>query len=157
MTRDPKEITKEEYTELFTMAVACPWARGDLQRVLDGMTKMSKAKRRHGTVMHPMILHMFTEREWERMEQEEKIRVFKAKAQGSCIVCKREGALRCATCAEVYCSVECHDRDWDLYKGVCQPLLPIPEIVMEAVQKSWEPAKGAGEGEVQSRDNVPAF
>ena len=55
------------------------------------------------------------EREREMMDQRgEEIRVFKAKAQGSCKGCDLKGELRCATCTEVYCSVECHKK-----KGQC--------------------------------------
>ena len=83
--------------------------------------------------------------------------VFKATIDGSCMVCEREGTLSCETCAEVYCSVECHERDWDLHKGVCQPLLPISETLSKGSQKSRLSEEEVGVGEVQSRDNVPAF
>ena len=59
--------------------------------------------------------------EWEAeiAEREEDIRVFKSrclksKTQGSCVACDLQGELRCSSCTEVYCSVECHKK-----KGQC--------------------------------------
>ena len=54
--------------------------------------------------------------EWEAeiAEREEDIKVLKSKAQGSCVACDLQGELRCSTCMEVYCSVECHKK-----KGQC--------------------------------------
>ena len=46
------------------------------------------------------------------------------KVQGSCIACHAEGELRCARCADVYCSASCHKKDWELHKKGCQPPLP---------------------------------
>ena len=57
----------------------------------------------------------------------------------------------------MYCSVECHERDWDLHKGACKPLLPVPEIFLKGSQKSRLSAEKVGEGKIKSRDNVPAF
>ena len=57
----------------------------------------------------------------------------------------------------MYCSAECHERDWDLHKGVCQPLLPVPETLLKGEQKNRLSAGKVGEGETQLRDNVPAF
>ena len=54
--------------------------------------------------------------EWEAeiAEREEDTKVFKSKAQGSCVACDLQGELRCSSCTEVYCSVECHKK-----KGQC--------------------------------------
>ena len=93
----------------------------------------------------------------EVAELGKKAGTFKAKIDGSCIVCERKGKLSCVTCTEMYCSVECHERDWDLHKGVCQPLLPVPEILLRASRKNRLSAERVGEGKVKSRDNVPAF
>ena len=65
----------------------------------------------------------------EVVELGKKTGAFETQNGGSCIVCEREGKLSCVTCTEVYCSVGCHERDWDLHKGGCQPLLPVSEIL----------------------------
>ena len=59
------EFTKKQNEALFQEVVECPWAAADLKRVLDVMSKMVKKKRRHGVVKHPMILHMYTQKEWD--------------------------------------------------------------------------------------------
>ena len=93
----------------------------------------------------------------EVVESGKKTGAFKANIDGSCMVCEQEGTLSCETCAEVYCSVECHEKDWDLHKGACKPLLPVPETFLKGSQKSRLSVEEAGVGKVESRDNVPVF
>ena len=62
----------EEAAELTLAASGCGFQPGDLEKVvaaIDGAVK--GCTRRNGCLYHPMILHMFTKREWSDMLHED--------------------------------------------------------------------------------------
>ena len=69
--RDCGLLPQEQRDGLMELVTLCPFAASHLARVVDAISEGAEMpKRKLGMILHPMIIHMFSQIEWNTMLDE---------------------------------------------------------------------------------------
>jgi len=69
--QDSGLLSQEQRDGLMELVTLIPFAASHLARVVDAISECTEMpKRKLGMILHPMIIHMFTQMEWNKMLDE---------------------------------------------------------------------------------------